>query len=410
MELRNFLIKLLVIAGVVIGLYLLYSIRDVLFLFFGALLFASTVQPAVAALNKRGVPPIASILAIYIAFLVFIIGSAVVLFPSLLSATQELIQSQSTLSWSVGAVLQRLGSLNINGTSLHVPVPSVMDIQAWITQTQADMQARLDSSLLDGFRVVSEAVILFVLAFYWLTERNRFEELGARMVSLQHREQFRSIVNDIESTLGAFVRGQLVLCATVGVLAFIALTLIGVRSALLLAVFAALAEAIPMIGPIIGAIPAILVALLQSPEQALLVALAYLVIQQFESQILIPKIMEHQVGLSPLFVLLALTAGNLLAGIPGALVAIPIAAALRILTRELVIAPTVASHEFPIVEGAVLLTDSEGAETATTAPAPAAAPATTVTVAVPAQATTPDQATTPIIVVKKGESAPILSK
>lgn len=410
MELRTFLVKLLVIVGVVVGLYILYSLRDLLFLFFGAILFASTVQPMVAALNKRGVPPIASILAIYIAFLAIVIGAALVLFPTLLSATQELIQSQTTLTWSVGAVLQKLGSLNINGTTLHLPVPTFGDIQTWITQTQANLQARLDSFLVDGFRVASEALILFVLAFYWLTERNRFEELGLRMVSLKQRERFKGIVNDIESTLGAFVRGQIVLCVTVGVLAFIALTLIGVRSALLLAVFAAFAEAIPMIGPIIGAVPAILIALLQSPEQALIVALAYLVIQQFESQILIPKIMEHQVGLSPLFVLLALTAGNLLAGIPGALVAIPIAAALRILTRELVIVPTVASHAFPVVEGAVLLTDSEGAETPPTAPGPTAVPAATVTVAVPAQATASTQPTAPIIVVKKGESAPILSE
>jgi predicted PurR-regulated permease PerM len=165
-------------------------------------------------------------------------------------------------------------------------------------------------------------------------------------------------MNQVETTLGGYVRGTSILCITVGIFTFIVLSLLGVRSALMLAVFAALMEAIPMIGPFLGAVPAILVALLDSPQKALFVTIAFIIIQQIEAQILVPKVMERQVGLSPLLVLLALTAGNLLGGLIGAVVAIPIAAALMILFREMIVTPTVKAREFPVVDGAVLLDDS----------------------------------------------------
>lgn len=399
MELRNFFYKLLIIAGVLIGLYILFQVRSLLLLFFGAILFASTIQPAVAVLKNRGIPPLASILVIYLAFLGLAIGMVAILFPSLFLSIQDLIQSQSRLTSSLEMVLAQLQGFISNAFGVRVPLPSVAELEKYVSDIQQGSQQGLDSYLFDGFRLGSEAVILFVLAFYWLTERGHFEEVGLRMIPLRHRDRFRGIFGDIEMTLGAFVRGQIILCATVGVLAFIALSVLGIRSAVLLAVFAAVAEAIPMIGPIIGAIPAILVALLYSPQQALLVAGAYLVIQQFESQVLIPKVMERQVGLSPLFVLLALTAGNVLGGIPGALVAIPIAAALRILARDLVIAPTVAANAFPVVEGAVLITEKEHVEAK-----PASAPAPTVLVATPA----PAAGATVTVVGKNGEPPQIV--
>src|SRR5205823_2920145 len=177
------------------------------------------------------------------------------------------------------------------------------------------------------------------------------------------------LINEIETTLGAYVRGQIVLCVTVFALAFAALTVLGVRSALVLAVFAGVVEAIPMIGPILGAVPAVLIALITSPEQALFVVLAFFVIQQIESQLLVPKVMERQVGLPPLLVLLALTAGNLLGGILGALVSIPIVAALKIIVREFIITPTMEARKLPEVDGGILLAENQDAGLATVKPA-----------------------------------------
>ncbi len=200
---------------------------------------------------------------------------------------------------------------------------------------------------------------MFVLAFYWLTERDRLEDFGLRVFPLKHRERFRSIFKEIERTLGGYVRGQLIVCVSLGVFVFIALTLLGVRSALVLAAFAALAEIIPLVGPLIGAVPAILVALMDSPEKAIAVTVAFVIIQQIEAQFLVPKVMERQVGLSPMLVLMALAAGNLLGGLFGALIAIPIAAALNIIVRATIIEPTVEARKLPVIDGGVLLADEE---------------------------------------------------
>ncbi len=361
MELRNFFFKTLIVIGTLAGLYVLFQVRGILLIFFGAILFASTIRPAVLFLSEHRIPPILSILAIYLAFIGALAVLIAVLFPTLFLSVKDMANSQATMFSAIEQALQRLAAM-IGGADLHLPTPTAADMQKQATALQTDLQTHLDAYLLDGFRVISEAVILFVMAFYWLTERDRFEAIGARMLPLRHRERFISIVNDIETTMGAFVRGQTILCGTVGLLAFIVLSIVGIRSALILAAIATITEAIPMIGPILGAIPALLVALLDSPEKALFVGIGYLIIQQFEAQILVPKVMERQVGLSPLFVLLALTAGNLLGGIIGALVSIPIAAALKILVRELVVAPTVQANEMPVVDGAVLLTEAANEE------------------------------------------------
>ncbi|MGE5138888.1 MAG: AI-2E family transporter [Rudaea sp.] len=359
MELRQFFFKTLIFIGTLAGLYVLYSVRGTLLLLFGAILFASTIRPVVTFLKSRGVPTIVSALGSYLAFLIAVAVMLVVFVPALLSGVDELLRSQYYIFAVIADLLQRAQSLTADGTGFRLPVPDAATLQQQVTNLQTTAQGNFQTYLVGGFSAVTQTLFLFVMSFYWLTERDRIERVGARMVPINQRERFLSIFNQIETTLGAYVRGQTILCVTVGVLAFVALSVLDIRMALMLAVFAGIAEAIPMLGTIIGAVPAILLALTESPEKAIMVGIAYLVSQQLEAQLLVPKVMERQVGLSPLLVLLALTAGDLLAGILGALVAIPILAALQILLRELVIEPTVEANKFPVVEGgAVLLTDA----------------------------------------------------
>lgn len=374
MELRQFFFKTLIVVGTIATLYVLFQVRSILFLFFGAILFASTVRPIARTLSSRGVPPLVSILVIYIGFLASVVGIFLLVVPSILTAFQDLLKSETTIVVGIETVVQRIQNLVLAGASSQPPLLRATDLQHYIADIQTASQMRAQETLVGGVVFLSEALILFVMALYWFTERDRLEELALKMLRLKHRERFISVFGEIETTLGAFVRGQIILSLTLGVFAFVVLSLLGVRSALALAVFAALAELIPMIGPIIGAVPAILVALMDSPEKALLVTLAFVLIQQIEAQILVPKIMERQVGLSPLFVLLAIISGNLLGGLGGALIAIPIAAALKIIVREFLISPTVEARKFPVMEdGAVLLDDTSPAPTPEPTPAPAAA-------------------------------------
>lgn len=369
MELKQFFFKTLIVAGTIAGLYATYQVRSILILFFGAILFASTVRPIVLALAARGIPAILSILIIFLGVLGGLIAIIIFLVPTLITSFTDLVNSQTVILQAIEATIQKVLTVALGGTGVSIPLPTVSELQTYITNVQTASTANLQGIVLDGFNFVSEALILFVMAFYWFTERDHLEELALSMLRLRHREKFIAIFAEIETTLGAYVRGQTILCLTVGIFAFIALSLLGVRSALVLAVFAALLEAIPMLGPFLGAIPAILIALLDSPEKALLVLIAFVIIQQIEAQILVPKVMERQVGLSPLYVLLAITMGNLLGGLLGAVIAIPIVAALKIIVREFLIAPTLEARKFPIMEGgAVLLDEEEPTTTSTDAP------------------------------------------
>lgn len=358
MELRQFFFKTLIVVGTLISLYLLFQVRSLLLLFFGAILFASTVRPLVSVLAGRGIPPILSILVTYIVFLGGIAAILIVLLPAFAVNVQDLLKSQTSILAGLELALQRIREAAMTSAGVDVPIPRVAELQNYLAQFQTGMQQNFQQFFLGGVQTLSEVFIMFILAFYWLTERDHLEEWGLKMAPLRARERIRILINEIETTLGAFVRGQTVLCLVVFALSFIALTVLGVRSALVLAVFAGVVEAVPMIGPILGAIPAILVALISSPEQAIFVAIAFLVIQQFENQILVPKVMERQVGLPPMFVLLAIAAGNLLGGLMGAVVAIPIAAAFKIIVKEFVITPTMEARKMPTFEGAVLIADA----------------------------------------------------
>src|SRR5215510_2685930 len=136
---------------------------------------------------------------------------------------------------------------------------------------------------------------------------------------------------EVEEKLGGWVRGRLLLMLAVGVMATLGYTVIGLPNAILLGVAAGLFEIVPMIGPFLAFAPAVLVALATNPPQAVAVLVFALVIQQIESNILVPRVMGRTVGISPLTVLLGILVGSVLAGLPGAFLAVPLAGALQVI-------------------------------------------------------------------------------
>jgi predicted PurR-regulated permease PerM len=211
----------------------------------------------------------------------------------------------------------------------------------------------------ESILVITQIVLVFVMAVYWLTAREPTLDLLLRMSPLKHRGLVEQIWTDVEFTLGSYIRGQTVLMGVIGLAALAGLALLGVPYAPAQAVIAGLTEFIPVVGPYLGAIPAILVAFTVSGETALLVAGWYLLIQQLEGHILVPQVMKRTVGLNPLVVIIALVVGGLLNGIVGALLAVPVAGALQVIARHLLIEPAIQSHELKTEAGIVLLSEGE---------------------------------------------------
>ena len=175
---------------------------------------------------------------------------------------------------------------------------------------------------------VVDVFLVLVIALYLLLDTRRMRAFFLRLLPLRPRAHAERVEAEVVRVFGAYVRGQLVLALVVGIAGTAALLLLGVPYAIVLGVLAGILELVPMLGPILGAIPAVLVALFQPFPVVLWVIVAFVVIQQLESNLLVPRISGHAVGLHPLAAMLALIAGLEIGGIVGALFAVPLAGVL----------------------------------------------------------------------------------
>ena len=182
---------------------------------------------------------------------------------------------------------------------------------------------------------VLDVLMILLLALYLTTDGPRIGRYLLAFFPPDRHEQAIRVTSRISVRLGGWVSGQLILCLIIGFLSWLGLTIIGVPYAVVLALVAGVMEAVPNVGPIIAAIPAIMVAALYSPFQALLTALLYIVIQQLENYVIVPRVMSRAVELHPLAVLLALMVGGELMGVLGAVLAVPVTAAISVIVDEI---------------------------------------------------------------------------
>jgi predicted PurR-regulated permease PerM len=183
-------------------------------------------------------------------------------------------------------------------------------------------------------------LVTLLLTYYWTIDRDRIVRSSLIFVPAARRESVREFIEASENKVGAYLRGLAIMCSTIGVLSMIAYLFIGLPYAPLLAVMAGLMEAVPLIGPILGAIPAVLIALALDPSRVIWVIASTIIIQQFENHILVPRVMNQAVGVNPVISLLAFVIFSSLFGLPGALLAVPLAATIQLIfNRTLFVSP-----------------------------------------------------------------------
>ena len=179
------------------------------------------------------------------------------------------------------------------------------------------------------------SLTIIVVSFYSVLSGKKIKEGLLELFPAGKRKLYQEIFSESVVKLGAWARGQVTLSLTVGVITSLTLWIMGVPYALALGLIAAVFEIIPVIGPIIAAIPAILIALTISPWLALGVVIAYIVIQQLENHILVPRIMGSAVGISPLLAIVVVLIGAKLAGVVGIIIAIPLAAIIGVILKKI---------------------------------------------------------------------------
>ena len=197
--------------------------------------------------------------------------------------------------------------------------------------------------------VIFMAIMILALAFYWTLDGPRIIQSFLLVIPQDQRESISELVSAMESKVGFYMVGQAILCAVIGIMALIAYLLIGLPNALVLALIAGVLEAVPMIGPLLGAVPAALVALSIAPDKLIWVIVATVVIQQVENSLLVPRIMKKAVGVNPFVTLLAIFAFSTLFGLAGALMAIPMAAMIQLALNHFVFKQ--ATVEMEVSEG-----------------------------------------------------------
>ena len=201
-----------------------------------------------------------------------------------------------------------------------------------IAQTQGPKIAESSAALAGAFvSFVIDLVLTLVITFYLLVDAERIRVIGLRSLGPRRRPAVRRVFDEVARVFGAYVRAQLIVAGSVGILVAITMFLIGVPYALFLGLFAAVAELIPMLGPLIASIPALLIAITQPFPTVLWAALALVVIQQVEQNVLLPRLSGHAVGIHPIGSILALIFGFEVGGPIGALFAVPITGLLWVL-------------------------------------------------------------------------------
>ncbi|HEX7621185.1 MAG TPA: AI-2E family transporter [Anaerolineales bacterium] len=330
----------LVLVFVGLGFWLLYRFNQVVFILFIAILMGTVIRPAVIWLHHRGLPRMVGVILIFILLLVLFIGFMLLLLPIILEEGTAIASAvpgyyQSLREWMVNYPNQWVVRLS---SFLPGTLPSLVPV----LQTGPQMLASADQAL--GYvamaaNAIFTTIAILLLAFHWTLDGPRTIQSLLRLVPRNQRESIGELVSAIETKVGFYLAGQGVLCLVMGIVSLIAYMIIGLPNVLVLGLLAGVGEAVPLVGPLIGAVPAALMALSIGPDKLVWVIVVTIILHQTENYLLAPRIMRKAVGVNPFVSLLAFFAFGSLLGLGGVLLAIPMAAIIQLVLDRFVFHP-----------------------------------------------------------------------
>lgn len=324
---------ILTASAAVIVLAALWAARDALMLIYVSALIAMGFAPIVRFIQRprrqgrNRIPRVFAILVIYLAIISVVVVLGLMVVPPLIE--------QATRLWSdLPQYFDRLQTFLIKYKVLTHRVTLQEAVQNAPAGTGGNAVGTVLVAIWGVIGGLFGVITILILSFYLLIEAESLFNYVARFVPEPQRAKFTVASREAVLKVSAWLRAQFVLAGVMGVFAAVGLGLLGEPYFYVIALIAAIGETIPIIGPIIGGITAVAVAITQSPGLALKVGLYFLVLHQLEANILVPKIMERRVGVSPVTVMIALLIGGSLMGLVGAILAIPTAAILSVAVDE----------------------------------------------------------------------------
>lgn len=297
--------------------WFLYFIRDIVFQVFAALLLVSILNPVIIKLTNLKIPKGITIILAYIlifGFLGLAIGSVI----------PPLVEETTNLANNLPSFFQN------SEISKYINE----DVIKQITSQLGSLPGYLVKSVFSFFNNILSILTVAIFSFYLLLVRDKLDSNIEFLFGKEKSKSISSLINTLEVRLGGWARGQLFLMLTIGVLSYIGLLVLGIPYALPLAILAGIFEIVPYIGPIIAAVPAIILAFSISPFLGFAVIGLTILIQQIENYLLVPKIMEKSTGVSPVIILISLAVGYRLAGVSGMIISIPVVIIIQTLIQE----------------------------------------------------------------------------
>jgi predicted PurR-regulated permease PerM len=315
------------VLATIVGVWLFLQLRAIVLMLVVALVFAGTFNPLVEWIERRGVK---RLYALTLLFFALVLATSLLIFltvPPFLEQLAQIVRDAPGHREQLIAVLQQ--------RDFTAPLARALQHAAGLEQTFARIETGLMGYAPRVLTALGWAVTTLFLSFYLLADGKRSQGALYAVVPRDYHMRLARILQNLETIVGGYMRGQLITSVAIGVFTYLLLVLCKVPNALSLALFAAVVDVIPFVGGLLATAPAVLAALSKGLPTGVVVLCTLFVYQEIENRILIPKVYGRVLRLAPTTVVLALIAGGLLLGVIGALLALPIAAGLQMIIQEL---------------------------------------------------------------------------
>lgn len=339
---RRVMTATLVVLAIIGLAFVIVNFYSVFVVAFIAFVLSTAIRPLVQLLQRLKISPQLGVIIAYLLLLALLVGIVVLMAPLITEqltaitakipdyyhdARQFLISSRSSVIRNLAARLPVDAPISLSGVA-----PSETE------QQQTDVAVSQLVTVLENAGISLFVLIAtLLLGFYWTLDGDRVQRTLLQLVAAEKRENWRSLIAEIQAKMGAFIRGQLILDLSIGALSTAAYLLIGIDYAIVLGILAGLLETIPILGPVLGAVPPLLITLAQGDTTAFIwVIVATVVIQQIEGTFLVPKVMDRAVGVNAVLTLVAFAAFSATLGLAGGILAVPLAAIVQIIFTRLV--------------------------------------------------------------------------
>lgn len=328
-----------IIIVIVIFISIIYHFKDLLKLVLNpiiwAIIFSYLLNPMVHFFERQGISRFWSVVLLYSIIIALILFISIAITPKIVKEVKNFVDILPKYTTEannfINGFYEKIQRLDNFSPQMSIITNTLQENLVAIQYGIIEFFEGFTKRIFNIFSNIVSIALVPIYSFYFLKDTVSLRKKISLLIPKSIRPELIQVFRDINKTLSKFIRGQILVAICVGILSTLALLILNVDFAFLIGLIACISNLIPYVGPIMGAIPAVMVALLDQPMKAIWVIIAFTIIQQIESAVISPKIVGDSVGLHPVIIILALIVGNETYGIIGMLFGIPIVASLKVI-------------------------------------------------------------------------------